>query len=189
VVAVGSFQKDGVGWGKGDEPKLIKGPDIFCDTLERLARRYPVHAVLTGPGRGYVKQRLAVAGIPFTHRYVKDFKELYRYYHALDLYLVTSRNEGGPKAVLESLASGVPLVTTAVGMAPEVVQDGVNGRICAAPDPEAIVAAAGSLLDDAALRTSVIKAGLDSVKKYTWAKVAARYYQDLYAPLLAKAGR
>jgi glycosyltransferase involved in cell wall biosynthesis len=189
AVAVGSFQKDGVGWGNGDEPKLIKGPDIFCDALERLARRYPVYVVLTGPARGYVKQRLAGAGIPFTHRHVQDFKGLYRYYHALDLYLVTSRNEGGPKAVLESLASGVPLVTTAVGMAPEVVQDGVNGRICAAPDPEAIVAAAASLLDDAALRTSAIKAGLVTSKKYPWAMVAARYYQALYAPLLGKAGR
>ncbi len=189
VLAVGSFQKDGVGWGNGDEPKLIKGPDVFCDALELLARRYPLHAVLTGPARGYVKQRLAAAGIPYTHRYVEDFKELYRYYHALDLYLVTSRNEGGPKAVLESMASGVPLVTTAVGMAPEVVQDGVNGRICAALAPEVIAEAAASLIDDAAGRTAVITAGRTTVEEYSWAAIAVRYYQEVYAPLVEKTGR
>jgi len=144
--------------------------------------------VLTGPARGYVKGRLAAAGIPFTHRYVKDFKSLYRYYQALDLYLVTSRLEGGPKAVLESMASGVPLITTPVGMAPEVVQDGVNGRLCPAPDPEVIAAVAASLLDDGALRAAVVKAGLATVKNFTWPEVAARYYRDVYARLLGKLG-
>lgn len=186
AVAVGSFQKDGVGWGNGDEPKLIKGPDIFCEALELLAHRYPVHVILTGPARGYVKKRLAAAGIPYSHRYLADFKQLYRYYHALDLYLVTSRNEGGPKAVLEAMASGAPLVTTAVGMAPEVVQDGVNGRICAAPDPEAIAEAAASLLDDVAGRAAVITAGRITAEEYSWAAIAARYYRDIYAPLVEK---
>lgn len=186
AVAVGSFQKDGVGWGNGDEPKIIKGPDIFCDTLERLARSYPVYAVLTGPGRGYVKKRLAAAGIPFTHHYVEDFKQLYHYYHALDLYLVTSRNEGGPKAVLEAMASGVPLVTTSVGIALDLVKDGVNGRICAAPDPEAIAEAAASLLDDAAQRATVITAGRATTEEYPWAAIAACYYRDIYAPLVER---
>jgi len=186
AVAVGSFQKDGVGWGTGDEPKIIKGPDIFCDTLERLARSYPVYAVLTGPARGYVKKRLAAAGIPFTHHYVEDFKQLYHYYHALDLYLVTSRNEGGPKSVLEAIASGVPLVTTSVGIAPDLVKDGVNGRLCAAPDPEAIAEAAASLLNDAAQRAAVITAGRTTAEEYSWPAIAALYYRDIYAPLVEK---
>ena len=48
-------------------------------------------------------------------------------YHALDVYLVSSRQEGGPKAVLESMAVGVPLVTTRVGQATDLVRHGENG--------------------------------------------------------------
>jgi glycosyltransferase involved in cell wall biosynthesis len=92
---------------------------------------------------------------------------LYKYYHALDLYLVTSRNEGGPKSVLESMASGVPLVTTAVGMAPDVVLDGINGRLCSSFDPEAIAAIATELLDDDTCRADLMKVG-KGPPKYSW---------------------
>src|SRR5439155_13036148 len=55
----GSFQKDGVGWGEGLEPKLIKGPDVLLAALERLRERVPeLHVLLTGPARGYVVRRL-----------------------------------------------------------------------------------------------------------------------------------
>ncbi len=42
-IIIGSFQKDGNGWGEGLEPKLIKGPDVFCDVVEKLAKKYPIH--------------------------------------------------------------------------------------------------------------------------------------------------
>ena len=54
-IAIGSFQKDGVGWGDGMEPKPIKGPDLFVAAVERIAREHPVFVLLTGPARGYVK--------------------------------------------------------------------------------------------------------------------------------------
>ena len=41
AVVIGSFQKDGNGWGEGKEPKLIKGPDVLLETLEILKSRIP----------------------------------------------------------------------------------------------------------------------------------------------------
>jgi glycosyltransferase involved in cell wall biosynthesis len=41
----------------------------------------------------------------------------------MDIYIVTGWHEGGPKAVLESMAAGVPLVTTRVGQAMDLVQN------------------------------------------------------------------
>ena len=38
---VGSFQKDGIGWGEGNEPKLIKGPDLFVQSMVRVKQRIP----------------------------------------------------------------------------------------------------------------------------------------------------
>ena len=135
----GSFQKDGNGWGEGLEPKLIKGPDVLVETFVALKDRIPeLFALLCGPARGYVKRRLAEAGIPFRHVYARTYREIPAMYHALDACLVTSRQEGGPKAVLESMASGIPLVTTRVGQAMDLVRNGVNGFMVAVEDVEGL---------------------------------------------------
>ena len=79
-----------------------------------------VKVLLLGPARGFVKKEFEKNKIDYRHLYVDDTKEVSKMYKALDLYLVCSREEGGPKALLESLASGVPLITTNVGMAPDL---------------------------------------------------------------------
>ncbi len=56
ALVIGSFQKDGVGWGNGEKPKLIKGPDLLIDTLKKLKMMgVPIFVILLGPARGYVK--------------------------------------------------------------------------------------------------------------------------------------
>jgi glycosyltransferase involved in cell wall biosynthesis len=48
-------------------------------------------------------------------------------FHALDAYIVASREEGGPKSILESMASGVPIISTRVGQAAALIRHGENG--------------------------------------------------------------
>jgi glycosyltransferase involved in cell wall biosynthesis len=152
---VGSFQKDGVGFGEGREPKLVKGPDLLIAVFERLHARIPeLHVLLTGLARGYVRQRLARAGIPHRHVLAGTRQELACAYHALDLYLVASRQEGGPKAVLESMATGVPIVSTRVGQAPELIEDGRSGALVDVGDVEALVDAALRVRDGVSWRTA-----------------------------------
>jgi glycosyltransferase involved in cell wall biosynthesis len=154
---VGSFQKDGVGWGEGLEPKAVKGPDVLVAVLERL--RIPeLFVLLTGPARGYVLRELERLGIPYRHLQLER-DELARAYHALDVYVVTSRQEGGPKSVLEAMATGAPLVTTRVGQAQELVRDGENGLLADVDDVDALAAAvervhAGVAFREAARRTA-----------------------------------
>ncbi len=141
---VGSFQKDGVGWGEGLEPKPVKGPDVLVEALALASERAgDLVVLLTGPARGWVRRELGRRRVAHVHVPVLARAELARAYHALDAYLVASRQEGGPKSVLESLATGVPLVTTRVGQAPEIVEHGVTGLLA---DPEDAEALAGHLL-------------------------------------------
>jgi len=145
---VGSFQKDGVGFGRGSEPKLVKGPDVLVAALRRVRARVPeLHVMLTGIARGYMRDELDRLGIPWTHRYVARYEQIAPLYHALDVAVVSSRQEGGPKAVLESMAAGIPLVSTRVGQATDLVEDGVDGWLVDVEDDEAladrIVAVAG----------------------------------------------
>ena len=58
----------------------------------------------------------------------------------IDVCLVASRDEGGPRAVLESMATRVPLVTTRVGQAADLVRHGENGWLVEAEDVDGLVA-------------------------------------------------
>ena len=61
---------------------------------------------------------------------MSDYKDVVRYYSVLDVYLITSRTEGGPKLVLEAFACGIPVVSTRVGMCADLIDDSVNGFLC-----------------------------------------------------------
>ena len=176
AVVVGSFQKDGVGWGEGREPKLIKGPDVFVEILKRLKPRIPeLFVLLSGPARGYVKTALDAGGIPYKHVYARDYEDVGVLYHALDLYMVTSREEGGPKAVLESMASGVPLVTTRVGQATDLVRHGENGFIVDVDDVDGLAHWAEHVLHHADVRAQVVTAGRRTAEANTYERQAPQW--------------
>ncbi len=164
---VGSFQKDGDGWGEGLVPKLIKGPDVLVETLARLSSEVPnVWGLLTGPARGYVRRELAVRDVPYVHRSLTHERELAGAYHALDAYLVPARQEGGPKGVLEALATGIPLVSTRVGQATEIVRDGEDGQLAPVGDVDALVAALARVASDEAFANRLAESGRKTAERY-----------------------
>jgi glycosyltransferase involved in cell wall biosynthesis len=67
---------------------------------------------------------------------------------ALDVAVLSSIWEGAPLALLEYMAAGAPIVATAVGAVPELIDDGVHGLLVGARDPAALAAAIARLLDD-----------------------------------------
>ena len=169
---VGSFQKDGVGWAEGLEPKLVKGPDVLIGALDRARVSIPeLHVLLTGPARGYVRGELERVGIPYRHVRPKDRAELAHAYHALDAYVVASRQEGGPKGVLESLATGIPLLSTRVGQASDIVEDGRTGFLVEAGDVDAIAAALIRLRDDRSLAGALTAAGRDTAERLAYERL------------------
>ena len=183
---VGSFQKDGVGWSDGLEPKLIKGPDVLLDVAGRLAREVPELAVLlTGPARGYVATGLERLGVEYRHVLLPDLDAVARAYRAVDVCLVTSRDEGGPKAVLESMASEVPLVTTRVGQAADLVRNGGNGWLCEVEDAEALAAAVAHVARaPAAELEPVLAAARETADACSWDALRPRWH-DLFRGFVA----
>ena len=115
---IGSFQRDTEG-SDLKTPKLSKGPDIFCDIVENIQPK--PHVLLSGWRRQYVISRLESAGISYSYFEMTDFTTLNRLYNCLDLYLVTSRQEGGPQAILECASNRTPILSTDVGFAAEAL--------------------------------------------------------------------
>ena len=105
---IGSFQRDGAGGDGGLSPKLVKGPDVFLAVIDRLSSDHELCVLLTGPARGYVKAGLERMGVPYRHVHLTDYEDVARHFRALDAYVIASRDEGGPMALLESMASGGP---------------------------------------------------------------------------------
>lgn len=186
-IVIGSFQKDGTGWKDGFEPKLIKGPDIFVSTLKLLsAKGYPIFALLTGPARGYVKKELKANQIPFFHTYPSNHEDLKELYHALDIYLITSREEGGPMGLLESIACGIAVASTNVGMAQDVINDKVNGVISSEIDAEQIAQKVEYLIEMTPnQKLDILREARKSAKKFDWKIVARDHWKKIYKPLLS----
>ena len=83
-------------------PKLIKGPDIFIEILDsHYKKNNNTTVVLTGKRRNYIINELERLNIRYKYFEMINFENLNELYNILNLYLVTSRIEGGPQAILE----------------------------------------------------------------------------------------
>ena len=81
------------------------------------------------------------------HRGLKPQSEqLVALYRSADIFVLPSRGDCMPQAVIEAIACGLPVVGTRVGAIPEMVNDGVNGYLVPARDPRALAAAIGALV-------------------------------------------
>ena len=183
-VVIGSFQKDGIGWKEGLNPKYIKGPDIFIEALKGLKRKgFPVFVVLTGPARGFVKEGLKINNIPFIHLYVSNMYELIPLYQALDMYFVTSREEGGPMGLLESIACGAAAVSTNVGMAGDLIDDGINGFLTKDFDYESIIEKAVKFIEmPLQNKLDIQKKARLNILNYDWKIVSKMHWEKVYKP-------
>jgi glycosyltransferase involved in cell wall biosynthesis len=158
-------------------PKLIKGPDVLLAAAERLRERVPeLWFLLTGPSRGFVAAGLGRLGIPYRHRFLPSTEAVVEAYHASDLCLVASREEGGPKAVLESMATGVPLVTTRVGQAVDLVRHGVDGFMVEVEDADGLADFTVFVSQASAAELERIRAaGLETARENSYESLRPRW--------------
>jgi len=108
-------------------------------------------------------------------------------YHASDVVVLTSDNEGTPVSLIEAAACGVPVVGTDVGGVRSVVQDGVTGYVVP-PDASLVAARIATLLDDGPLRARLGAAGRERVQARYAAERLAADHDRLYRELLAQRG-
>jgi glycosyltransferase involved in cell wall biosynthesis len=101
--------------------------------------------------------------------------------------------DGIPNVVLEAMASGVPLVTSAVSGIPEVIKDGVNGRLVPPRSPGLLADVLTDLLSDATQRLRLAEAGRRFVTdECAWAHAVAplrELLSDALAPAVASVGQ
>ena len=111
---IGSFQRDTEGHDLLS-PKLEKGPDIFIQKVLEIAQFKHVHVLLGGWRRQYVIENLKKNNISYTYIEMADINILNKMYNSLDLYIISSRCEGGPQALFEAAYLKIPILSTKSG--------------------------------------------------------------------------
>ena len=146
-----------------------KGPEVFVRAALMLRERLPsARFVIVGDGplretmRTLAEQyrladRLHFAGVR------DDMTEVYR---AFDLAVSTSHSEAMPLAIMEALASGVPVVATRVGGVPDLIEHGGCGWLCEPGNFDSVAARIASLIEHPAERESMARRARDRVVQH-----------------------
>jgi len=128
-----------------------KGVDVLVEAFARIRRCTPdAELVLIGDGaqRAALEQQAADSGVAGHVQFLGTRDDVPALLATFDAYVLPSRTEGLPMALLEAMAAGLPVVATAVGGVPEVIVDGENGLLTGPEDPGALADAVVRLAGD-----------------------------------------
>jgi glycosyltransferase involved in cell wall biosynthesis len=128
----------------------IKDHDLFIEMARRLSSVLPGAVfIIAGDGerRSTLERAAAAAGIENRVRFLGWRRDLEDLYAATDLFVLTSRNEGTPVALIEAMAAGVPGVSTDVGGVRDVITSPDIGVLVPPGDARSLVQAVQALWD------------------------------------------
>jgi glycosyltransferase involved in cell wall biosynthesis len=167
-----------------------KGHDVAVDAFREIRRRVPrAHLLVVGDGeqRGLVQAAADELG-EGAIRLLGERMDVMRILDASDVFVQPSRAEGLPMALIEAIAAGLPVVATAVGGVPELVDDRIG--VLLGPEPEAgpLAEAVIALADDDARRAR-LAAGARALyaSRFTPDAWVARH-REVYDAVLARRG-
>jgi glycosyltransferase involved in cell wall biosynthesis len=147
-----------------------KGLDVLVEALGRLPGDLPpwrASLVGEGPSRSHLEALIARLSLGEAVRLEGRHRDVGVFLRRASLFVLPSRGEGMPNAVLEAMAHGVPVVATAVGGIPELLGGGA-GLTVAPDDPDALAAAIAAMLRDDAARIAAGRQGrVEAEERYS----------------------
>jgi glycosyltransferase involved in cell wall biosynthesis len=192
-------------WPSGAGPRVgtvarlvpVKDIDLLLEVAGLLCRTTPgVEVVIVGDGpeQARLEARTQAQGLEKVVRFAGRVDSVAQVLADWGVYLVTSVFEGGVSmAVLEAMAAGIPVVTTAAGGVTEAVRDGETGFVVSRDQARGALAAtlaesATTLLRDEELRSRMGAAGAKRVRELFTAERAAAATLRAYERCLAARG-
>lgn len=146
----------------------------------RKHRRVKLMLIGDGEDEASVRARCTALGLDEDVIFTGFTRNPYRYLARAAVSVLTSRFEGLPNVLIESLALGVPVVSTACEFGPAEIlgDDGAYGVLTPVGDPAAFAAAVEALLDDPARRRHLSELGPTRARDFDLRRIAPAY-EDL----------
>jgi glycosyltransferase involved in cell wall biosynthesis len=166
-----------------------KGHDTLIDAVPSVLRRFP-DATFTLAGGGPEKTRLtshaATRGVADALSWLGHRDDVETLAAAADIFVLPSRSEAFPNALLEAMAAGLPAIATSVGGIPEIIDDGRTGLLVRRDDPAELADALCRLMSDERLAAVLGAAARERIRaSYSFERMTAQF-EALYAAELVR---
>jgi glycosyltransferase involved in cell wall biosynthesis len=138
-----------------------------------------------GPCRPRLERQARDLGLDRSVHFLGARTDVDSVLRAVDVGALSSDREGSPLLAFECMANDTPLVATAIGGVPDVVEHGRTGLLVPRRDPDALARALISLLADPERRARIAAAAKDGLHRYTIEATASRF-AALYETLVAR---
>lgn len=163
-----------------------KGLDILLTALSRLRHGLLDHAWIIGDGplRDSLEARSSELGLSNFIRFMGWREDLPELLSASDLFVLPSRYDGLPFALLQAMACRLACVVTDVGESGELVRGSQCGRVVEPEDPNSLKEAIEELVSDEEIRENMGLAGREAALRFSRTQMAAQTV-DLYQKLLS----
>jgi glycosyltransferase involved in cell wall biosynthesis len=167
----------------------MKGVEYFLDAIAILAEEFPAARFLIagdGGNRKELEERAASLGIAGRVIFTGFRTDIPVLLSEAAISVLPSLSEGLSNTLLESMAAGVPVIAASVGGNPEIVEDGVCGKLVPPRDAAALADAMASLLGDPALAARFGEAGKQRVAQLFSMQRSVHEVESLYQRLMEK---
>lgn len=161
-----------------------KGYRVLLKAFAKLQNEYPARLVILGEGeeRPALERLIGESGLGSCVQLPGFVKNPYPYMKNANLFVISSLYEGFPNALLEAMACGTPVVSTACPSGPdEIITNGINGLLVPVADESALYSAMVSALYNADYGNSMAEKAQSDVLKYSVKKIVGRYEDMLMA--------
>lgn len=167
-----------------------KGYDMLIETWQFVAKNFPDwELVIFGNGQDYekLKQQIKRCGLENMVHLCGTTDNLEVEYAKSSIYVMSSRYEGLPMSLIESMSCGLPVVSFDCEQGPrELITDGENGFLVAPNDTKALADALCRLMADTSLRKTMGAKAKEFSKSFATDKIMAQW-TDLFNQLKKKA--
>ncbi|MHC4599274.1 MAG: N-acetyl-alpha-D-glucosaminyl L-malate synthase BshA [Planctomycetota bacterium] len=168
----------------------VKNAGNTVRILAEVAKRMNVRLLLVGDGpeRSSVRALAEELGVAGRVQFLGETPEVARVLACADLFLLPSSKESFGLAALEAMAAGLPVIASRAGGIPEVVVDGVSGRLFEPHDVGSMAAASVELLADEVRMQGMAREARDrAVNRFAPERIVPEY-EAVYEKMLLKQG-
>lgn len=168
-----------------------KGLDILLNSLKQIKDHgFDFRVVIIGEGQERPKLERQIEQLKLNNQVmlIGFVKDAAAYLPLFNLFVLPSRKEGLPYTILEAMAAQVPIIATAVGGVPNLIENGRTGLLIPSCQPQALAKAIETVINDHGLAEKMADAAKENTTKYSLVEMIEAT-RNLYQTLISSSSR